>query len=167
MVEQRKVCFKCRGKPKPLSEFYTHPKTADGHLGKCKSCTKEDTRINYANNRDYYVEYDKRRQKKPKRRKAKVGYLRKFRHSHPGFTAAHDSKRRARLKQAMPEWANFTEIKRIYMKCPRQKVVDHIIPLVNKLVCGMHVPCNLQYLTPLQNSKKGNSFEPIFTCQPL
>jgi hypothetical protein len=37
-----KTCFKCE-KVKSLSEYYKHPKMADGHLGKCKDCTKRDT----------------------------------------------------------------------------------------------------------------------------
>ena len=39
-------------------------------------------------------------------------------------------------------------------------VVDHIIPIQNELVCGLHVPWNLTLLTRKQNSAKGNTFDP-------
>jgi hypothetical protein len=37
-----KICFRC-GIKKPLAEFYAHKGMGDGHLNKCKDCTKADS----------------------------------------------------------------------------------------------------------------------------
>lgn len=41
-----KKCFKC-GKLKPRSDFYAHPRMGDKLLGKCKDCTRRDSKSQY------------------------------------------------------------------------------------------------------------------------
>lgn len=42
----RKICFRCNIE-KDLSDFYVHKRMADGHLNKCKQCTKDDSNARY------------------------------------------------------------------------------------------------------------------------
>lgn len=67
-----KVCFKC-GAEKPLTEFYKHKGMSDGHLNKCKQCTRCDTKENREKNIDYYKAYDRNRHwADPSRRAASI-----------------------------------------------------------------------------------------------
>ena len=42
-----KKCFRC-GRTLPMDDFYKHQRMGDGHLNKCKECTKADSRERYA-----------------------------------------------------------------------------------------------------------------------
>jgi len=51
------------------------------------------------------------------------------------------------------------QIVNIYKTCPDNMQVDHIIPLLNKDVCGLHVPWNLQFLDKEVNNLKNNKWD--------
>ena len=55
-----KTCFKCDNE-KPLSEFYKHKYMSDGHLNKCKSCTKKDSITHRGENLERIRAYDRAR----------------------------------------------------------------------------------------------------------
>lgn len=47
---------------------------ADGHLNKCKECSKSENTSNRVEKRDYYIAYDKSRAKEPHRAIARAEY---------------------------------------------------------------------------------------------
>ena len=79
-----KRCFKC-GKELPLSEFYVHPQMGDGHLGKCKECTKGDVRDRYHDpaSRPTRIAYERARFQSPERKAKALVYQRVRRLRYP------------------------------------------------------------------------------------
>jgi hypothetical protein len=77
-----KTCFKC-DTFKPLDEFYPHPRMADGHLNKCKECTKRDVKTRYDEKPEMVVAYERERARTPHRRAKAAEYLRTFRARYP------------------------------------------------------------------------------------
>ena len=169
-----KVCAKC-SEMKPLDAFSKRKASKDGKQLQCKQCkskyyqdsreaVKAQARKHYernkqaikANKREYYR--DNKEVIKAKRK----DYYENNRGKYNAWTA----KRRACKKQATPKWANLSKIEGLYKlaqylteKHGRQIHVDHIVPLQNPLVCGLHVEDNLQLLFADENLSKSNSFK--------
>lgn len=91
-----KTCFKC-GAEKPTEDFYRHSQMADGHLGKCKDCTKYDMRID-RQTKPRVREYDRDRGKLPHRIAQSVRVTREWRRAHRDRQRAHNMAARAELQ---------------------------------------------------------------------
>ena len=99
---KEKQCFKCH-RILPMSEYYKHKAMSDGHLGKCKECTKSDVAKHRQENLEKVREYDRIRASEPHRMEAKREYMkrprpreikqaftRKRRREEPGYMSAHN-----------------------------------------------------------------------------
>ena len=79
-----KKCFKC-GEVKDLSEFYKHKMMADGHLNKCKNCTRNDVKAHRLENIDKVRAYDRKRGSRQTRE-----YTAAYRAKYPNKYKAHN-----------------------------------------------------------------------------
>ena len=76
--------------------------------------------------------------------------------------------RRAAECRNTPKWADKAAIRAVYneqrrlakLDGARVWAVDHIIPLNNPLVCGLHVANNLQIIPYKENAAKSNRHRP-------
>jgi hypothetical protein len=89
----------------------------------------------------------------------------RYKRERPDRRAEWQGKRRAALMNAWPPWINRKDILEFYVEARRMSKqtgidysVDHIVPLKNDVVCGLHVPWNLAVITFSDNSKKGAKF---------
>lgn len=89
-----KKCFKCNS-IKPLSEFYKHVGMADGHLNKCKECTKSDSGKHRTENLEKVREYDRKRGKLSKRIKTNTEITKAWRAEDKRRSSAHSAVSRA------------------------------------------------------------------------
>ena len=93
-------------------------------------------------------------------------YNRVHKERHKEYYNVLTSLRKRRHREATPAWLNTKQkqaIKNLYMQAVtlskitgERYVVDHIIPLINPEVCGLHVPWNLRVITQEENLKKSN-----------
>lgn len=172
-VLQSKRCFRC-GETKPLSEFYRHPEMKDGHINKCKQCTRDDVNENRKKRSGYYAAYDRVRGKSEHRREQQ-----KERAKRTMTTEAY-TKRDAKSMEKYPErWAarvrlnNAVRDRRIGREpcfiCGKEDVeghhYDYSRPLsVSWLCTAHHAEIHREYDAAadeelLKTAKKGNRWD--------
>jgi 5-methylcytosine-specific restriction endonuclease McrA len=90
----------------------------------------------------------------------------KHKERNPELYKALTSVRKRRHRNATPKWVTAEQkqaMRELYLSAQRltkltgeRYVVDHIVPLINPYVCGLHLPWNLQVMTQEENLKKSN-----------
>lgn len=101
----------------------------------------------------------RRERRMERRRETGTDDVKEWRAKNPDKTRIlyrHRLARQAKYLKQMPPWVNMQELKAIYAACPPGLTVDHMVPITSDVVCGLHVPWNLQYLELSENIRKGN-----------
>lgn len=153
--------------------------------GVCVECMKAETLVSAKKRVEYFKQYNESdAAKESKRRyyeankelviaramarptKTKQVYRQKHKQNNPETYKALISVRRRRHKNATPPWVTAEqkmEMRQLYLLAQKltattgeRYAVDHIIPLINAQVCGLHVPWNLRVITQEENLKKSN-----------
>lgn len=121
-------------------------------------------KLHYQDNVQKYVDRAAEwRRKNPHKQKQ---YVDNWFSRNPGKRAVYSASYRASKINAQPEWCDQDDMRIIYKQCRKKTKetgvpheVDHIIPLQSDIVCGLHVPWNLQIITQDENRKKSNRME--------
>lgn len=162
-----KHCWKC-STSKPEFDFGNNKSKPDGLATECRECKRKQDREYAARNREvakkrasewYYKNYEyARQQQKP--------YCSNWKKINSDKHCAIENKRRASKLKATPKWLTESDNLQINCKYSLAKMlsretgiqyhVDHIVPLKSKVVCGLHVPWNLQVIPATENLRKSN-----------
>ena len=156
--------------------------------GACLECIKLEWQENSTKRAEYFKEYNKSEKGQENKRRyyeankeqviaraAARPAQEKRRHkdaydaANPEQRLARTSIRRRRFRSATPPWLTKEQknaMKQLYIEAQRltkltgeRYVVDHIVPLINDEVCGLHVPWNLRVITQDENLVKSNKLE--------
>ena len=153
-----KTCKKCKSE-KTLDSFHKEKKLKDGHSWSCKDCANayfsaRAKRPDVAAKKQAYRDANKERT---------ALYKKHYIATKPEVHRMHEAKRRASKINASPDWSSADDIKGFYVLARKLNEltssnlhVDHIEPLNNPDVCGLHIAQNLQLLDHKINLDKKN-----------
>jgi hypothetical protein len=155
------ICTKCK-EEKGL-EFYKAKKSLTGYTHNCKDCMLSYSRIwrSKKENKAKMAKYSKENYNPEKKSK----WNKSWKQANIGKINANCAKRRASKLNATVGWADLDYIRDLYVNAREASKIfgvkfhiDHIIPLINDKVCGLHCEGNLQVLPAGMNLAKGNYF---------
>jgi len=163
-----KNCKRCR-QNKPTSDFRPDPRYRGGFGSWCMGCHRARNSLWAKENRarltvksaewraanpEKAAEAARKSSRKLKEKRAEYSSL--WTRANRDKRRASSAKRKAARLRATPQWANLERIAEFYAKVPSGHDVDHIVPLVSPIVCGLHCEANLQYLPSAENQSKRN-----------
>lgn len=166
------VCTKC-GTEKPSAEFYSYKKNViKGVMAQCKECvrsfeakrrigrkkTEKDKERNrkwsLANKEKTALRVKEKRNANPAPYRASVL---KWEKNNPHKKAKYRHGKRI----ATPKFDDAENMKIVMQKAVLYGLeVDHIVPIISPIVCGLHCWHNLQLLDKKLNASKGNKYWP-------
>ena len=151
-----KICSRCED-DKPIEDFHKG-NSLFGLKSQCILCCKRHYDPNKA--REARRAHQQRNREDYRRRSKEYDL------AHKSERAARENFRRAQKISATPKWLTKVqkdEMVQLYKLREQLSLekgiiyhVDHIIPLINKDICGLHVPWNLQVIPAIDNLKKSN-----------
>jgi hypothetical protein len=164
---------KCNGPCGLEKEFDQFVKGTGSHgrASRCKECKKLYKPNSNEYSRTYYhANREKANEQRKKsyliHREARIARCKEYDKTHQAEKAAREAFRRAQKLNATPPWLtdeHKQQIKSIYRLRDELTAtsgiiyhVDHIDPLISDVLCGLHVPWNLQVITAEENLKKSN-----------
>lgn len=166
-----KTCNVCKA-ALPLMAFAISRAEADGRSYTCRVCAAERCRRWRLAHPGAYSKWHqtnrgRKRAYDEQWRKSNTDYrrdaYRQWAKANPDKVAANVRSRELAKLKATPPWATkesmlpfYTTAVRLTRETGIKHEVDHIVPIRSKIICGLHVPANLQVITRAANKTKGN-----------
>lgn len=180
-----KVCPRCT-ETKPTSSFGKNRSRKDGLNVYCLPCANAKSLAYARANREavsdhkvisHYKNIEKRmawrRANSDRLRAYWVAYGKRYRTEKRAETRAKTRRQQAARRHAVPPWFDKAKEQAIYREAELRRLagedveVDHIVPIISPVVCGLHWHGNLQIISADANRAKANKLDEVLATAPL